>query len=447
MQRMPVVYGRLTVLALALLGLPGAAAEESPDRYWPQWRGPLSTGAAPGAHPPVEWSESRNIRWKVALPGKGHSTPIVWGDRVFITTAVPHGERLEPRFDTASGTHDSVPVTRRHRSVVLALDRSDGTILWRRTLHTEAPHEGGHYTGSFASNSPVTDGQHLFAFFGSRGLYALDLDGTLQWKVDLGQMRTKHAHGEGSSPALYRDTLIGNWDHEGQSFVIALDKKSGRQFWKRERDEVTSWATPLIVEHGGEVQVIVSGTGRVRAYDLKTGAVIWECGGLSANIVASPVAGGGMVYVGSSYDTRAMLAIRLDGARGDVTGTDQVVWSRTRGTPYVPSPLLYGGWLYFLHHYQGILSRVDAKTGEERVGPFRLGAIRNVYGSPVGAGGRVYITDRDGTTVVVSHTDTPRILSVNRLQDRFSASAALVGVELFLRGERNLYCIAEEPGR
>jgi len=414
------------------------------EHTWPQWRGPLGTGVAPSANPPVEWSESKNIRWKIALPGKGHSTPIVWGDRIFITTAVPYGDALEPRYNTAPGGHDGVPVTKRYRFVVLAVSRRDGKIVWQRTLHTELPHEGGHYTGSLASNSPVTDGEHLFAFFGSRGLYALDLNGELQWQTDLGEMQTKHAHGEGSSPALYGETLIINWDHEGQSFVIAFDKRTGKQRWQVAREEVTSWATPIVVENGGKPQVIISGTNRMRGYDLATGEVIWECGGLSANIVASPVAADGMLFAGSSYEKRALLAIRLDGARGDITGTDHVVWTRTRGTPYVPSPLLYGDVLYFLRHYQGILSRVNAKTGEEQHGPFRLNGIRNVYASPVAAADRVYITDRDGTTLVISHGDMPSVLAVNQLNDSFSASAAIVGNEFFLRGQKYLYCIAQE---
>ncbi len=437
------VRARLVLLAYcSLLVLPVAAEDD--DHYWPQWRGPLGTGVAPHANPPVKWSEVENIRWKVALPGTGHATPIVWGDRVLITAAVPYGDPMEPRYDSAHGAHDSVPVTQRHRFIVLAVSRREGKILWQRTLHTGVPHEGGHYSGTFASHSPVTDGEHVFAFFGSRGIYALDLNGELQWKADLGEMQTKHAHGEGSSPALHGDTLIINWDHEGQSFVIAFDKRTGEERWRVGRDEVTSWATPIVVEHGGTRQLVVSGTNRVRGYDLATGGVIWECGGLSANVVASPVSADGMVYAGSSYDRRAMLAIRLDGAKGDITGTAQVVWSRRRGTPYVPSLLLYGDSLYFLHHYQGILSRVDAKTGEERTGPFRLGGIRNVYASPVGAANRLYITDRQGTTLVMSHADVPEILAVNRLDESFSASAAVVGGELFLRGERSLYCIAEQ---
>ena len=426
---------------LLLRGVQGAAPDAA--NYWPQWRGPLSTGVAPQADPPLEWAENRNIRWKVALPGKGHSTPIVWADRVFITTAVPSGDALEPIYNNAPGAHDNLPVTRHHRFEVLALSRSDGTILWRQTLRNELPREGGHYTGSQASYSPVTDGEFLFVFFGSHGLYCLNVDGRVQWEKDLGDMQTKHAHGAGSSPVLYGDTLIVNWDHEGQSFVMAFEKRTGRQLWKIKRDEVTSWATPIVVEHRGQPQLIISGSHRIRGYDANTGQVIWECGGLSRNIVASPVAADGMVFAASSYDTRAMLAIRLDGALGDITGTGHIVWARKRLTPYVPSLLIYEDSLYFLRHYQGILTRVHAKTGEERTGPMRLGGIRNVYASPVGAAGRVYVTDRDGTTLVISHSDIPRVLAVNRLNDSFSASAAVVGHELLLRGERYLYSIAE----
>jgi outer membrane protein assembly factor BamB len=180
----------------------------------------------------------------------------------------------------------------------------------------------------------------------------------------------------------------------------------------------------------------------VRGYDLASGQVIWQCGGLSRNVVASPVAADGMVYAASSYDKQGMLAIQLDGALGDITSSEQVVWSLDRRTPYVPSPLLYGDALYFLRHYQGILTRLDAKTGQERQGPFRLAGVRNLYASPVGAADRIYLTDREGTTLVMSHEEVPKILAANRLDDTFSASAAIAGDELFLRGQRNLYCIA-----
>ena len=308
---------RLSGLLSGLAGLAVLATASADDaealRNWPQWRGPNSTGVAPHADPPIEWSEDHNLRWKTALPGRGHSTPIVWDDLVFVCAAIPYGPRLDPRPETAPGAHDNLPVTRRHRFVVIGLRRSDGEIVWQREVSEALPHEGGHYTGSLASHSPVTDGQHVWAFFGSRGLYCLDFQGRIQWKTAFGDMLTKHGHGEGASPALYGDTLVINWDHRGQSFVVALDKRTGKQRWRVERDEVTSWATPIIVEQEGRPQLIVSGTDRVRAYDLENGAVIWECGGLSANVVASPVAGNGMVFAASSYDTRALLAIRLDG--------------------------------------------------------------------------------------------------------------------------------------
>jgi outer membrane protein assembly factor BamB len=271
------------------------------------------------------------------------------------------------------------------------------------------------------------------------------MDGKLLWQTDVGDMQTLHGHGEGSSPALQGDTLVVNWDHEGDSFVIAFDKRSGKQRWKAARDEGTSWSTPLVVEQAGKPQVIIAATNRVRAYDLANGNVIWECGGLSGNVVASPVAGDGLVYVANSYEAREMLAIRLAGAKGDITHTNAVVWRRHRDTPYVPSPLLYGDKLYFLRHYQGYLTCVNAKTGESLFGLQRLPGIGNVYASPVGAADRVYIVDRNGTAVVIKRGAKLELLARNRLDDSFSASPAVAGNELYLRGERNLYCIAEDP--
>jgi outer membrane protein assembly factor BamB len=433
-------------LAVALLLTPSDAERGSSEAqlYWPSWRGPLATGVAPHANPPVEWSDKKNIRWKTALPGLGHSTPIVWRDRIFLTAAIPYGEAARPRLPDRPGAHNNLAQTHHHEFVILAVNRPDGSIVWQQSVHKGLPHEAGHESGSLASASPVTDGEVVVAFFGSRGLYCLDWNGKLLWKKHLGEMHTKHGHGEGSSPVLHRDIVVINWDHEERSFLAAFDKRSGKSLWTVPRAEDTSWATPIVVEQDGKAQVVVLGTNRIRGYDLATGAVLWECAGLSSNVVASPVAANGVVYAGSSYDTRAMLAIRLDGARGDITGTHQVLWTRHRGTPYVPSPLLYGDSLYTLHHYQGILSRLDVKTGEDQGGPFRLAAISNVYSSPVGAAGRVYVTSRDGVTLVLGHGDqVPKTLAVNRLDDTFSASAALVERELLLRGERYLYCIAE----
>ena len=438
------------VLVLAILltrGMDVSAADPArADRLaqWPNWRGPLSTGVAPLADPPTEWDETKNICWRTAIPGFGHSSPVVWNDRIFVTSAIPVGDALPPRPSQAPGAHDNLPVTHHQRFVVLAVDRLSGDIAWQTTVGELLPHETWHVSASAASASPVTDGEHLFAFFGSYGLTCLDFEGTIVWQQDLGDMFVKHGHGEGASPALYGETLVVNWDHEGDSFVVAFDKQTGDENWRVPRDEVTSWATPIVVEQDGRPQVVISGTQRVRGYDLESGEVIWECGGLSANVVASPVADDGMLFAGSSYETRAILAIRLAGAVGDLTGGDHVVWTRNERTPYVPSPLLYDGALYYLYHYQGVLTRVNARDGKEPTGPFRLPGITDVYASPVAAAGRIFITDREGSTLVMTTGEQPQALALNRLGEPVSATPALVGDELILRGEQHLYSIAEK---
>jgi outer membrane protein assembly factor BamB len=437
---------RIVVAGLVLLATFACIPSGTPTKSiqaWAQWRGPLGTGAAISGDPPVSWSETENIAWKATLPGKGLSSPIVWGDRVFVTSAIPHGQPLAAKGEHQDhGAHDNLSAERSMQFVVLAYNVADGSPAWRKVVRTAQPHEATHVTGSWASHSAVTDGKRLFVSFGSQGIYALDLDGTLLWEVDLGDMQTRHAHGEGSSPALFGDTLVVNWDHQGDSFLIALDTASGKTRWKTMRDEMTSWSTPLIVDVGGKSQVIVAATRRVAAYDLASGELIWECAGFSRNVVSTPVAGNGLVYASNSYDWKKMLAIRLEGARGDITGTDQVVWTRDRDTSYVPSPLLYEGQLYFLKHSHGFLTSVDAASGETLFGPERLGSVRNVFASPVAAAGRIYITSRDGATLVARAGAEFEPLATNELDDSFSASPAIVGEALYLRGDHFLYKIA-----
>ena len=217
------------------------------SRHWPQWRGPLGTGVSPDGNPPIEWSEGKNVQSKIELSGRGHSTPIVWENRIFLTTAVPFGPKLKPRKSGRPGAHDNLAVSQRHRFIALAIDRLTGKLLWRKTLNEALPIEGAHYTASLASASPVADREHVFAFFGSHGLFCLDHGGAVVWRKDLGQMHTKHGHGEGASPALHGSTLIINWDHEDESFIVALDKATGKERWRKPRKEVTSWATPIVV--------------------------------------------------------------------------------------------------------------------------------------------------------------------------------------------------------
>ncbi|MEZ6117871.1 MAG: PQQ-binding-like beta-propeller repeat protein [Pirellulaceae bacterium] len=414
-----------TLLVLtALLGSLGTADESDrklASAQWSHWRGPLLTGEAPAANPPVTWSETENLAWKTAIPGKGHSSPVVWDDRIFLTTAEPFGEELDPRYSQAPGAHDNLPVTHRQRFRVLAIDRTSGKIVWNTVVKEALPHEAGHFTGSLASASPTTDGQRVYASFGSYGIFALSWNGEILWQKSLGTMQSKHGHGEGSSPLLANGKLIVNWDHEGKSFVVALNATDGRELWRTKRPEVTSWASPIAVTLDGKTQVVVSGTTRIRGYDVETGQVIWECGGLSANVVASPVFHDGILYAASSYEIRSILAMNIQGARGDITGTDRVLWTKDRSTPYVPSPLLYRNSLYYLRHYQGILSKVNAQTGDDAPGPFRLNGIRDIYASPVAADGRIYVSDLDGNTLVISADPIPRPLQANSLGEPIAA--------------------------
>lgn len=433
----------LGCLVLGLTLIWGTIAAATPGDTWMNWRGPLANGVAPMADPPVEWSETHNVRWKVPLEGKGHASPIVVGPQVIVVSAVPVGEARPPVFDRAPGSHDNKGVTHRHQFFVQAFGRKDGHQVWRKVLKEEFPHEGGHETGSLASNSPTSDGERIYVFLGTRGLYCLTLEGEIVWQRDLGRMDTLHAHGEGSSPILHGDLLLVVWDHEGESFLQAFDKRTGEPRWRTIRDEKTSWSTPLIVERPSGSQVVVSATKRIRGYDVRTGRQIWECAGLTDNVVSSPVHRNGLVIAGNSYYQQAMVAIRVDGALGDVTGTDRVAWKLNRLTPYVSSPLLYDDTLYFIRHNQNVLSRLDPEIGRPRGEPLRLDGIRDfIFSSPVGAANRIHVTARDGTTLVLKHDATNAVLAVNRLEDVFSATAAVVGGEFILRGERSLYCLA-----
>jgi outer membrane protein assembly factor BamB len=450
--RCPIRSGTLALLAFLSLGA-ALAANDAAERHWPQWRGPRGDGVAPQGDPPTTWSETSNVRYKVEIPGRGHASPVVWGDRIYLLTAIdaePPAAATAPPASAApaSGAQSfrdrGVAPDRDLRFVVLALDRATGKTVWERAVVKARPHEGTHTDGSWAAASAITDGERVWAFFGSRGIYCLrGSDGEPLWHRDLGDMQTKLGFGEGASPVLAGDTLVINWDHEGESFIVALDARSGAERWRAARDEDTSWATPHVVEVAGQRQVVVNATGKVRSYDLATGKVVWEVGGMTANAIPTPVSANGLLFVMSGFRGNALKAIRLAGARGDLTGTPAVVWSHDRDTPYVPSPLLYDGVLYFLKHNTGILSALDAATGKVHYGPARLEGIEGVYASPVGAAGRVYVAGRNGATAVLAAGPELKVLAVNRLDDGFEASPAIVGREIYLRGRRYLYAIAE----
>lgn len=438
---------RLALSALALLVLlPVASAAD-----WPQWRGPLGNGTSPDGDPPVTWSEEENVRFKVAVPGRGLASPVVWGEQIFLLTA----EAADPAAYEASRKAAAEVLERkewppavrpvRQRFLVLALSRDDGRVVWKRTAREHVPHESHYIDSSWASASPVTDGERLFAFFGSNGLFAYDLTGKLLWEKDLGDMKTRNGHGEGSSPALYGDLLLVNWDHEDDSFVVALDKKTGAERWRTERPgEVTSWATPVVVRNGDSAHVIVPASGQSRGYDLATGAELWRLGGMTDNVIPTPVERDGLVYLTSGKRGAMLQAVAVAKARGDLEGSDAVAWSYDRHTPYVPSILLYDDRLYFLKQNKNILTCLDAATGEVVIPETRLEGVTSVWASPVGAAGRVYVVDRDGTTLVLAAGDEYRVLASNHLDDRFDASPAVVGKDLYLRGRHHLYALSAE---
>ena len=427
---------------------------------WPSWRGPQANGVATDAHPPIQWSETNHVQWKVTLPGRGSSTPILWDDQVFILTAIPTGpeaaaetadasgqppDRSErPRRGGAGGGGGMVDrPTRAQQFTVLSFDRKTGKLRWTQSPRTQLPHEGHHKDHGFASASPVTDGKHLIVSFGSFGLYGYDLKGKLLWEKDLGDMRTRNSFGEGSSPALDGNTVVVLWDHEGDDFIVALDKRDGRELWRQTRDEPTGWCTPLIVSYGGRKQVIVNGTNKIRSYDLKDGKLLWECAGQTVNAIPSAVASQDRVFVMSGYRGNALQALRLDRS-GDLTGTDGIVWSHAKSTPYVPSPLLVSDTLYFVSNNSALLSAFDAVTGKAHFEAERLDGLNGVYASPVAADGRIYVVGRDGNTAVLRHGPRLEILSKNHLDDGFDASPAIVGRQIFLRGRQSLYCISEK---
>ena len=437
-----VLWMTCTIAGTATLQAGGQDDGETDGRFWPAWRGPLATGEAPDGDRPIEWSESRNVRWKVAVPGRGSGSPIVWGDRVYVLTAVPVGE--PGATASTGGRRGSNSPDRTQRFTVLAYDRADGRLVWERIAREERPLEATQANGTLASHSAVTDGERLFAYFGSQGLYCYDLDGTRLWERDFGDQRRRNQFGEGSTPAVHGDTIVVVWDHQGDSFIVALDTRTGEERWRVARDEIDSWATPLIVDHDGRHQVVTGALSRVRSYDLETGELIWESEGLTMNPIPSPVAADGIVYLTAGYRGNDLKAIRLADAAGDITGTAAIVWSLDRDTPYVPSPLLYDHTLYLLKSNSAILSAFDAESGAPHYRTQRLAGVSEVYASPVGAAGRVYIAGRDGTTLVLAAGRTFDVLATNTLDDGFDASPAVVGGTVYLRGYRHLYALASE---
>lgn len=414
-----------------------SAQSQNPADNWPQWRGPLATGAAIKGNPPIEFSETKNLKWKTPIPGKGHATPIVWGDKIIIETAVPKDKTLDMEDWINSTSTDLILDFK-----VILVNLNDGKVIWEKTVTSEKPEENTHKLGSWASNSPCTDGERIYAYFGSRGIFCLDFDGNILWQKDFGQMKKVMSFGEGSSPFLYKDKLFIQWDHEGDSYFYALDTKTGNEVWSDKRDEGSSWATPLVLEVNGKLQVISASTNLVRSYDFNTGDLIWTCTGLTRNVIPNPKYADGILYVTSGFRGNALMAIDLAKAKGDISGSDVILWTYNQDTPYTPDALLMDGRFYFLRANNGELSCLNAKTGEVYYSKERLEGISTIFSSPTGVPGHIYIA-AEKICLVLKAGDKFEIIASNELDDNFHASPVIVGNKLILRGFHNLYCFEE----
>ncbi len=438
------LYMRRTLLLLIAFTLLFTAAAATGGSSWPHWRGPNDDGMAVG-DAPLKWSDTEHVAWKTNIPGRGFSSPVIWEEKIFLTTALPTGTPAAPvsqETTSARAAPRSAPPSE-HKLMVMALDRKSGKILWEKLAKTATPHEGYHpMYGSFASNSPVTDGKHVIAFFGSRGVYCYTLDGKLVWEKDFGvQLKMRLSFGEGSWPTLDGNKLILLFDQEGgDSFLLTLDKNTGKELWRVARPNDSNWSGPYVTTVNGKKQVVVSATKKVIAYDLETGKSIWEVGGLGINTIPAPVAADGLIFVMSGFRNQKLLAVKL-GRDGDLTGTDAIVWTADRGLSYTPSPVLHDGKLYIVTD-NGQLSCFDAKTGKAYYQQQRLPKPYNFKASLVGANGKLYLAAEDGDVIVVKMGETFEILATNTLKDQtFISTPAIAGGEIFLRSQNTLFCI------
>lgn len=463
---------RLIIFAMVLAW--GMATCQAQQAVWHHWRGPNQNGAVDVGNPPTEWGLDKNIVWKAPIPGNGSSTPIVTEDQVIIMTAVKEGAAAESNQSAdqqqesdrrqrqgaeegqrrrgqggqggggrerggRGGFGRGDAPTENYQFFVISFDRATGAQKWKTMVAEEVPHEGTHVTGNFAPSSPITDGKFIYVDYGSRGIFCLDMEGNVKWEQQLGKMQIRYSFGEGASAALAGDRLIVPWDHEGDSFIAALSTDSGEVLWKVDREEATTWATPLVVEHKGVTQVIASGT-RVRSYNAQDGSLIWECGGQVGNPVPTPILNGDHVICMTGYRGNAIASISLD-SEGDVTDTPMVSWTNNDAAPYVPSAVMYGGQLYLNQTNDGIVTSLNADSGEVIIPRQRLRGLSTLYSSPVAVNGHVYFTGRDGVTVVFKHGADLEIVATNSLEETVDSSLAIVGDQIFIRGENHLFCI------
>jgi outer membrane protein assembly factor BamB len=428
-------------------------APSAPAENWPSFRGRAASGIADGQQPPIAWDaeKGKNIRWKTAIPGFGHSCPVIWGDRVFVTTAVSG----DPKAGVKPGLYGdvtSVNDSTVHNWRIFCLDRHNGNVMWERLACTGVPKVKRHLKGSHANCTPATDGRHLIVCLGSEGLYCYDLDGGLLWKRDLGVLDSgfffdsDYQWGFGSSPVIYKDSVILQCDTGKNSFIAAYSLNDGNKVWSTARDEIASWGTPTIVEANGRVELATNATKFARGYDPATGRELWRLGKNAEITVPTPIFGQGLIFLTSGYrPIQPIYAVR-PGAQGDISPKDDkdgpsLAWHKKKGGPYMPTPIVYGDYLYACAN-SGIVTCYEAKTGKE-VYKERLPGRGGYTASPVAADGRIYFTSEENGVRVVKAGPKFQMLAVNPMGDVCMATPAISDGMIYVRTVHYLYGIGQ----
>lgn len=430
---------------ILLLTLALAAA----DSNWPQFRGPGSNGvAADDPRLPEEWSPDKNIAWRAEIEGRGWSSPVVWGNRVFLTSVASSQPMEKAKKGLYFGGERGIPADE-HRWLVYSIDAATGKVAWQREAHKAVPATSRHLKNSYASETPVTDGSMVYAYFGNIGLFAYDFKGKLIWQRRFEPVRTRYGWGTAASPVVHQNRLYLVNDNEDRSVLMALDKKTGKTIWEVTRDEKSNWATPFVWENGTRTEIVTPGTGRVRSYDLD-GKLLWEFGGMSSIAIPTPFTRHGLLYIASGYvgDQKRPVFVIKPGARGDIslkdgqTSNDFIAWFHPQAGPYNPSPLVYGDYYYTLYD-RGLFTCHDAKTGREVYGKQRISQDVSAFtASPWAYNGKVFALGEDGETYVIQAGPEFRVLRKNTLDEMTMSTPAIAQGSLFVRTESKLYRIS-----
>jgi outer membrane protein assembly factor BamB len=442
---------QLWVICCALVGLllPSIVKASGTDSNWPQWRGPDGLGISLETNAPLEWSAEQNVEWKTPIGGRGHSSPIVWNDKIFLTSsvegpAVPGAKAVKHVDGKEEFLHpDSVGADHSYALKLLCLNRESGKILWEKTAYEGTLYDNRHKKNTYASPTPVTDGQFVYVYFGTEGVYCYDFEGSRIWKTVVGEVATL-GMGVGTSPVLYEDLLILQCDEDNgeASFIVALDKRNGQPTWKVFRKIQVSWSTPIVIRTALRPELVTSGNETIISYDPTPGKELWHCKGLESNAVATPVTQGDTVYLSAGFPEKRTLAIRL-GQSGDLTGTPNMLWRYEKGTAYVPSPILYERYLYLMTD-KGILTCLDARTGQVQYDGGRVPVPATFSASPVALDGKILITSEDGDTFVIKAGPAHEVVRTNSIGEPVYASPAIAHGKIFIRGEKHLYCIGNK---